>query len=138
MKFFSILFSLLIITGLTGCSNDDPMIKIHPLQQEYTLNGAMKLDVKLNGAKITFKGASVVVTMSGDEIASLVIKSVVPGYGEITAGGVNITQASDGNGINFEGRVPLNNTEMLIFSGSLSGGKLMLDMKTVPIPAPGA
>lgn len=136
MKFSSFLFSLLIIIGFTGCSNDDPMIKLHPLQQEYTLNGTMKLDIKLNGAKVTFNGASVVVTTSGDEIATIVIKSVIPDYGEVTVGGVNITQASDSNGINFEGRIPLNNTEMLIFSGSLSGGKLTLDMKTLPFETP--
>lgn len=136
MKFSSFLFSLLIIIGFTGCSNDDPMIKLHPLQQEYTLNGTMKLDIKLNGAKVTFNGASVVVTTSGDEIATIVIKSVIPDYGEVTVGGVNITQASDSNGINFEGRIPLNNTEMLIFSGSLSRGKLTLDMKTLPFETP--
>lgn len=133
MRFLKLLSIAVFITLFTSCADDDPMIKFHPTQREYAINSEMSLGVTLNGAVVTFDGAKVVIDIPGGKIAEIVIKNIVPGYGEITVGGINITQSEDGNGINFEGKIPLDKSTMLIFKGSLNGLNLVIDIQTVPI-----
>lgn len=133
MKIFKILTLLFVGVLSTACSDDPVQLRLHDMQGEYTVNGGLRLDATVNGAAITLDGSKIKVSMTGDKIASLTIEKIIPGHGELTIGGFEISQSTDGNGIVFGGKIAISETEMLIISGQLVQGKLTIDLRTVPL-----
>lgn len=124
-----------LLAAMCSCGSDEPEIIFHSYSGEYRIGEKMALDVTLNSVKLTDKNSSVVVTTSDNKIADITIKNIIPGYGEVPVGGVEIVGLAGGKGVGFEGKVPLSTTEMAVFKGTIIGGKMTLDISTVAIPA---
>lgn len=135
MKKILFLFSVMMTLAIASCSDDDPELVFHNYSGEYAIGSDKVLDVTLNSVTVTDKGSSVVISTADNKIASITLKNIIPGYGEVSVGGIEIKEAPDNNGIVFAGQMALNEKEMAVFSGSIIDGKLSIDIKTVPIQA---
>ena len=139
MNLRKLIYSTLAAAALilpSACADDDAVIIFHSQQAEYTIAGDKQLDVTFNGAVIKFDGAKVTVTFGDDgSIASIVINNIIDGHDKVAVGAIYISQAPQGNGIAFAGKMALSETELLVFSGTLIDGKLTLDIEVQPMSA---
>lgn len=133
MKRFSFLLTLVTIMLFAGCKEDEPVLIFHPQSATYTIGGTKALFVTLDGVKITEKGGSVVFETPDNKIGDFELKDIIPGYGSVTVGGIDLQEAPGGNGIIFDGEAALSETEKIVFSGSIINFVMTLDIHKVPI-----
>lgn len=133
MKRFSFLLTLVTVLLFAGCKEDEPVLIFHSHSGTYSIGGTKALVVTLDGVKITEKGGSVVFETPDNKIGDFELKDIIPGYGSVTIGGIDLQEAPGGNGIIFDGEAALSETEKIVFSGSIINFVMTLDIHKVPI-----
>lgn len=133
MKRFSFLFTLVAVLLFAGCKEDEPVLIFHSHSGTYSIGGTKALVATLDGVKITEKGGSVVFETPDNKIGDFELKDIIPGYGSVTIGGIDLEEAPGGNGIIFDGEAALSETEKIVFSGSIINFVMTLDIHKVPI-----
>lgn len=133
MKRFSYIFTFVMILLLSGCKEDEPVLIIHPQSGTYSIGGDKNLVVTLDGVRITEKDGEVVFETPDNKIGNFEINNIIPGYGTVTVAGIELSETADGKGIAFSGEAAISETEKIIFSGTVIGFVLTIDIETVPI-----
>ncbi len=135
MKRFSYIFTFFMILLLCGCKEDEPVLIIHPQSGTYSIGGDKNLVVTLDGVRITEKDGEVVFETPDNKIGKFEINNIIPGYGTVTVAGIELSETADGKGIAFSGEAAISETEKIIFSGTVIGFVLTIDIETVAISA---
>lgn len=133
MKRFSYLFAFILALVMTACDGDAPEIKFFTKSGTYTIGGDKELNVTFDGVKITEKNGKVIFESPDNKIATITIAEIIPGYGEITVAGLQLTETPDGDGIAFAGEAALSETEKIVFSGTIINFVMTIDINKVPV-----
>ncbi|MCM1293850.1 MAG: DUF4925 domain-containing protein [Bacteroides sp.] len=133
MKRFSFLFAFVLALMLTGCDGDSPGIRFFSKSGTYTIGGDKELNVTFDGVKITEKNGKVIFESPDNKVATITISDIIPGYGEVTIAGLQITETPDGDGIAFAGEAALSQTEKIVFSGTIINFVMTIDINKVPV-----
>lgn len=132
--FIYIVVAIIMLAVTTAC-NDDPNLSFKGYDGTYSMNDGTVAEITLNGFTLTDKSSGVTFSFDSDNLATVTLTRVVPGYGTLTVGGVLVTRNPDGEGLAFQGQMLISETELLKFSGTIISGNLTINLVTTTPPA---